>query len=577
MKEVRFVLAVPRQPPPDAPRRIEDAPTAGAVCGSSPRLWASEGVPQIENRRVGRVLGIVFARDTARPRIDLAGAPVHCGPEAIARWMVRACWGAYVAFLADPDTRSIGVLVDPSGLLPVYRAETETHALLASHPSLLEEAGKRSLQIDWMAVRAHLERSELRRRSTCLVGVAEVPPGSLVYIGGPERTEEQFWRPGDFLPGDTISFDDAAEELAALATSAIGAWSRRLGPVAVAASGGVDSSFICAALARAGHPFACATLRTSDPSGDESAFVRVLAEHLDASFHDAAYDLDQADPRHSASAGLPRPSRRSFLRAVDAGLTDAARKAGSAVVFDGNGGDNLFCFLHSAAPVVDHLLSRAPPSAVVATLTDMCRVTGCDLVTMMLAVLRRLLRRRPSSPWPADTRLLADTSDPRDEGEPLSPWLDAFGDQPCGKRDHLALIMRAQHQIHGLGAGGLPRFSPLMSQPLLEFCLSVPSWLWCQGGINRSLARSAFASDLPRSIMLRTSKAGPDSFIRQSFVVNRPAIRELLLGGLLAEHGLLDSREVEQALEVDALSGDSIVYRLLDLAEAESWARSWRS
>ncbi|KUO56542.1 MAG: hypothetical protein APF78_09445 [Sphingomonadales bacterium BRH_c3] len=173
-------------------------------------------------------------------------------------------------------------------------------------------------------------------------------------------------------------------------------------------------------------------------------------------------------------------------------------------------------------------------------------------------------------------RLLAPEPDGQADLNPLTPWLDTEVDRHRGKRDHLALIMRAQNHLHCLGVAGLPRFSPLMSQPLLEFCLGVPTWLWCAGGINRAPARSAFARDLPPEIVRRTSKAGPDSFIRRSFSDNRSTIRAMLLDGLLARQSLLDLAAVEQALGVDAMAGGSIIYRLLDLAEAEAWARSWQ-
>lgn len=576
MKPVRFVLAVPLQRPRRCLRPIEDAPRPGEVCARSPRLWTEKGVPQIDCGSAGRILGVVFARSSANPCAGIpVNTPVDRGVDRTARWMIRECWGAYFAVFADQRTGDIHVLVDPSGLLPVYRAATDSHVLLASHPELLAEAANERLEIDWRAIRYHLKRPELRQRFTCLARVSELPPGSLVHAGAHERPGEPIWRPEDFLPQGAVSFDDAADELGALATRVIGAWARCLGPAAIAASGGVDSSFICAALARGGHSFDCLTLSTADPSGDETVFVRTLADHLGAPFHSRGYDLEQIDPWIPASAGLPRPSRKPFLKAVDAGLVEAGRAAGTSVVFDGNGGDNLFCFLHSAAPIVDHLLGKGSERAVLETLFDICRVTDCDVPTMIRAVLRRLLRPEPTGLWPADTRLLAKVPDYGDNVDPLSPWLDAFVGRQRGKHDHLALIMRAQHHIHGLGAGGLPRFSPLMSQPLLEFCLAVPTWLWCKGGINRALARAAFANDLPRSIMLRTSKAGPDSFIRQAFEANRPVVRELLMGGLLAEQGLLDLDATERALDVDALSGGSIIYRLLDLAEAESWARSW--
>ena len=122
----------------------------------------------------------------------------------------------------------------------------------------------------------------------------------------------------------------------------------------------------------------------------------------------------------------------------------------------------------------------------------------------------------------------------------------------------------------------MSRFSPLMSQPLMELCLAIPTWLWCEGGLNRSVARRAFADALPPSILTRTAKAGPDSYIRAIFDRNRQAVRHSLMDGLLARQGLLDLPAVEQALGIDAYTGDSIIYRLLDLAEAEHWARAWQ-
>ena len=103
----------------------------------------------------------------------------------------------------------------------------------------------------------------------------------------------------------------------------------------------------------------------------------------------------------------------------------------------------------------------------------------------------------------------------------------------------------------------------------------MPSWQWSHGGRNRAVARAAFADVLPPGILSRTSKAGPDSFIRTAWLVNRPVIAERLLDGELAAQGLLDHRAIERALTGDPMRQLTPVDRLLDLLEAENWARSW--
>lgn len=577
MKALRFVLAAPLQKP-QLFQKIETAVELDQVCAGGPRLWTNDGVPIIDLGEAGHIVGLVFPKTSTTPlRCFPPDAPLKGGPAALAAWLMRACWGGYVAFLSDRATGRIEAIVDPSGLFPVYRSKTPTHIILDSHPDLVRTASGAPLVVSWQALRSYLIRPELRQISTCLVGITELPPGELVRIDERSLRGERIWRPDDFMPGRiTMSFDEAAEELRAIAIPVIGAWAKILGPVAVAASGGVDSSFICAALKAGDENFTCVTISTADASGDERAFVHMLGDHLGIQTKSAIYDPKTVDPQRGVSAGLARPTRKAFMAALDTALFQAGRSVGANVIFDGNGGDNLFCFLHSSAPVVDRLRCEGLGRGVFLTFLDMCRVTGCDMPTMARATMRRLSRHEFPK-WPADNSLLAGVPEALEGFEPLTPWFQTDVGRHGGKRDHLALIMRAQHHVHGLTTCGLPRFSPIMSQPLIEFCLGIPTWMWPEGGINRALARSAFAAELPREILARTSKSGPDSFIRRSFDQHRPTIRNLLMDGLLAQHEVIDRCAVDNALNTDVISGGDIVYRLLDLAEAESWARSWQN
>ncbi len=576
MKAVKFVLAVPMASHPSATlkrsRRREE------LSGKSPSLWTDDDTALIDLGEAGVILGVLFSRSSFELLKRLPGdAPEGSNIDRLMAWLIEECWGAYVAIHTSCQTGAVQILVDPSGLLPVYSAETATHRIFASHPELLRQTSGFELVPSWPAIHAHLSRPNLRQRVTCLAGVSELAPGELIVAGERHVSRRQLWRPEEFMPSKPrISCEEAAEQLRELATPILGAWARRLGRVAVAASGGVDSSLVCAALAEAEQPFDCVTLATADPSGDERTYVRMLGEHLGVSIIDRIYDIRAIDPLVCVSAGLARPSRKTFMAAVDAALFDAGQSLEADVIFDGNGGDSLFCFLHSAAPLVDRLLCEGPGRGLAATFVDLCHLTGCSMPTMMRAAVGRLFRRRSSGLWPADLRLLSGAFEP-DRVDPLSPWLETRVGCHPGKRDHLSLLLRSQNNMNGLAAGGLPRFSPLLSQPLVEFCLGVPTWVWCAGGINRAPARAAFAADLPRGILERVSKAGPDSFVRSIFDTHRHTYRDLLLEGLLVRHGLLDREAAETALNADYRSEGSIIYRLLDLVETENWARSWSS
>lgn len=567
MIRVRFALAAPRNGrPAQLPARV---PSPGLVRSDRATLWVDEKTPCRALGDQGLALGILFGRTTFRP-IDQAKLriPPAVTLEAIAQHLLKECWGAYVAIVKDPGNGSLAVLVDPSGLLPVYRCDGPDHVVLSTDPALIEA------RPSYTDIASHLLRPELRHRRTCLAGVDELPPGSIVGLDRPQDAPRQLWRPTDHFPsGPAPRFDDAAETLRELAGKVLGSWADLFGRTGVAASGGVDSSLVCAALSHAGAHFDCITVSTADASGDERQHAGLVAKQFGVKCLEREFDPALFDPGETASLGLPRPARRAFLKVFDRLLDDAREELGAGVVLDGNNGDNLFCYLHSAAPIADRLRAEGLGVGILETLLDMCRITDCSIPTMVAATARRLGTGISKDPWPPDGSLLA--HDVAHAGRaPLTPWLDDGPGGRSGKHDHLRLLMHAQNHLHGI-AGSLPRFSPLASQPLVELCLSLPSWLWTNGGKNRALTRAAFADRLPRAIIARTSKSGPDSFIRIAFARNRAQIRERLLDGLLASHGVLDLPALDRALQVDEFKDDLVVDRIFDILEAENWARSW--
>src|SRR3546814_16118519 len=69
-------------------------------------------------------------------------------------------------------------------------------------------------------------------------------------------------------------------------------------------------------------------------------------------------------------------------------------------IFTGNGGDNVFCYLHSAAPIVDRLRSAHARRGVARNFVDISRVTHCDLATTLRATLSSHVLLSPREPGP---------------------------------------------------------------------------------------------------------------------------------------------------------------------------------
>ncbi len=88
---------------------------------------------------------------------------------------------------------------------------------------------------------------------------------------------------------------------------------------------------------------------------------------------------------------------------------------------------------------------------------------------------------------------------------------------------------------------------PLVSQPVLECCLQIPTYILSHGGTDRTIARAAFRNALPPEIAERSSKGAVNQFFYDAIYGNREHIRPFLLDGLLADRGLLDRFELERS------------------------------
>jgi asparagine synthase (glutamine-hydrolysing) len=149
-------------------------------------------------------------------------------------------------------------------------------------------------------------------------------------------------------------------------------------------------------------------------------------------------------------------------------------------------------------------------------------------------------------------------------------------DLPPAKRRHIEEVAHAL-LYHGRSQRGqaFDLVHPLLSQPVIEHCLSIPVDLLIQGGRDRALARRAFADDLPRQIAERRSKSELGAHYSLAFSAALPAIREYLLDGRLVQHDLLPRQPLESALESSALAEHGGYIMLARAVAIEAWTRHW--
>ena len=256
---------------------------------------------------------------------------------------------------------------------------------------------------------------------------------------------------------------------------------------------------------------------------------------------------------------------------LDRALSRHADQAGARVFFSG-GGDNVFCYLNTAAPAADLLRRFGPGPAFLAGVGDLAALHGCTTWRAARLALRKALQ--PLRPPPRDIDFLAAGVSPASPDS--HPWLEAPDGAQHGSHEHILWLTAAQGPLSSQARhGNAPVCYPLLSQPVVEACLRAPSWMWVAGGRNRAVARDAFVADLPQAILQRRTKGDFAGLLGALYQKHRHELAALLLDGWLASQSLLDRGAVEAYLRADGPTTDYRFCRLMEIAGAEVWARSW--
>ncbi|GAB7555546.1 lasso peptide isopeptide bond-forming cyclase [Novosphingobium sp. 11B] len=485
-----------------------------------------------------------------------------------------AYWGRYVGLARNPETGELAIYRDPSGMVPCYYGHSERRVSIATDAvSISAQLGIRPT-IDWSSIANHLLAPDRRQSRTCLDGITEVLPGELVRVGRDGARRELIWKPADYAGRNLeIRFGDAASLIETTLAQAVAVWSQRYPHPLVAVSGGFDSSSIAALAAQSG-PIDLLVYFARSPLADERSYAGQVAKHLGLGLH-----AEYCDPRHAQvsrnlSAARPRPSARAFTQVFDRHAEMHGEALGTAAHFNGGGGDNVFGKLHSAYPLADRYLHEGLTRHLPRTATDICGATGASLPSVLRQALAAVSGRLPGKAWPGATELLSRRAiDMRDDS--LHPWL--YTETPLwpAQKQLIRNIARATAGTDHLHIeGALPTIYPLLSQPLVELCLSLPTWFWFEGGRDRAVARAAMKVHLPAGILERKLKGAFDGLVYQIVDLNRAAILEDLKNGVLASQGLIDLEAVGSVMGGNG-SNEVHAIRTLHLHEVEMWCRHW--
>jgi asparagine synthase (glutamine-hydrolysing) len=489
--------------------------------------------------------------------------------------LTRSCWGAYVA--TSRAHSGLLVMRDPSGRMPCFSTVWRGWRLFAADLSGFGAVGWTSSGIDWANFAQLLADPRIRDGRTALEGVVDLLPGEAMNALGERK---HVWSPSHFVREAPATVAEARGVLRDAVQLAVGNWASRSSRILHLFSGGLDSSIVLACMAEAGLAERVRCLHFTRGPGselDEVGYAREVAARTGAAMVErmlapSAIRLERASDLTHA----PRPLGYAASIENDDAELEEAEDWDADVCFSAAGGDGLFYQLQTKVYCADYLRRNGVGPGLVRTAYDAARLTRSSFWSALGAGFKYRSRKfdpAVSSPNP----YLADAAGEEAAGWfERHPWVREGGDLPPGKKLHIWALLDTLNFTYDYHRAARARtILPLVSQPVIEAVLRIPSYILSSRGMDRALVRDAFADMLPASVVRRTGKGAMDGYYAELCAANAALIRERLLGGKLASKKLLNTTRIAQALPERGDPVDGAETQLLKLFAAELWAEAW--
>lgn len=567
-------------------RAAVDLPGLTVFCAGES---ASANAAQILTDSAGVVLGTLFERDFAGAiryrRASIDGAAAHRLQRTHGRELVEQYWGRYVAFIHDAAAATTWVLRDPTGDLDCMTTELRGVRIFFSLMEDCPPLDHLSFSFNWDYLAAMIALPLPQGYQTGLREISRVLAGECLELRPDGSSRVFHWHPFDVIAGERIDDPDQAASLLHDTTMAcVHAWASCYDRILNLLSGGLDSSIIIGCLRTAASKPLITNLHTyySEGSGsDERHYARAAAEL--AGFPLLEYEMD-ADVSPQEIYAIPRtvaPVSTFIELGILARRRRVCRELGIHGMFRGSGGDQLFFQNGSQYACPDYIFERGLRPGLFRVALDAAYMESDVVWALLFRGLRSAISRKPIAlllDRLAVSNMLAPDVRERVAAQRLflHPWFSSQRRVPPGK----------YWQVLGLSApyGMSSSFAdlsdpddvhPLVSQPLRELCLRIPTYVLASGGVDRALARRAFAAEVPRSILQRRIKGEVYLFPKMMYARNRAFVRDLLLSGMLVNERILDRQRIERVLNDSPDASDlASPTALLSLASVEAWLQA---
>jgi asparagine synthase (glutamine-hydrolysing) len=500
-------------------------------------------------------------------------------------FLINNFWGSYVGILYDESTHNIKLIRDPLGLSTIFYAIQKDCIIFSSELSLLYDVLEEKPSINWDYFAQYIAHHNQVLSCTPFHGIQELLPGiEFTYAASGVTNLKHLWDINSIASNSCITDVDAFEhELLQTLKSCVKAWTFETKGICVELSGGLDSSSVTILLRdilpQSTPLHAINYIDSKVSSSNEIEHAQEVANACNVPLHFIDYQTHEFLHflRYPQRPNRPKSLYLSYDQAIK--LKEFAKSNGCSDILNGQGGDHVFLAPTPSLLLSDFWLGSSVRKSfsVIKELSTKYRTPWWGVIKPNLkAVADYYQSKRRLSPL-FDTSFLESSY-----AQKFVPEKFYLNDKMC------ALYPARAKQVEGLfhalyyceGNEHMSSFSythPLISQPIVELALKIPTYQSYQDNYDRIFFRKAVSRIKKPNALWRTIKGQTTSSVVKNCAAQADELYDFIKSGDLYKSGILNKKWLHENIIKMKHGQNQNLWPILHIIVSQMWITQWSS
>jgi len=500
-------------------------------------------------------------------------------------------WGNYLLFKKDDNKKTLTILRDPVGQLPLFYTKLSTEEIVfSSEISVIWDVLKTKPSYNWSYFSSYVVHSFITTKQTPFEGIYELLHGCELNISKESIEESVVWNPLDYI-SEYNGLEDIQHKIIDTTTNVMKCWTSDFDNIFLDFSGGLDSSSLFFLLNKLLKPeqqlhpvnFFHPEVQSSDEREHAWKIAKEIGIDLIEFDNSKSLPLTPFEGKLGFKPNWPTSSLTHL--SIEQNIFDLSKSCENTVSISGHGGDHIFLCPPPVKSLCDYFMEKGTKNFN-SKLKEISSIYRKPLFPILKEMLKGVfshyllhsykqqslkLDKYRKAPWfNEEIYKLEKTIPPH-------PFFTTKTTKILpGKFNFIDGIYNGLSTIKGeVRNYQNPIFYPLFSQPLLELSLSIPTYESYSKGYDRYPFRKAISEYFKTNNVWRKDKGETSGIMQRGLKHNEKYILELCLEGNIVKTGLIDKNLLYKNINGMMNGQTDTQWPVSSLISAEIFMRFW--